>query len=256
MHFGEYIRGLREGRGMTVNQLAMYSGVSAAQISRIETGKRGVPKPETLKKIADALKAPYEELMAKAGYIENESIVTDFIDNAPNDIKELLSNPDVLSNLDQLLKDVFSLTSELIGLNNAEGMMKVLQKDGIELTEQQKEIANQITAEMIFDKLDLQAKLNMLKLFSFQIEEKKNRDIDTQHTEKSVDAILQDIVDDPDDFLFLDGYLQASEEEKKEIRRSWYLAKKHREAHDIKAAEAPSLFEITKEIEKKNKKQD
>lgn len=79
-------------------------------------------------------------------------------------------------------------------------------------------------------------------------------DKNEHQSSKSAKELLQEMVDDPDDFLFLDGYLQASEEEKKEIRRSWYLAKKHREAHDIKVAEAPSLFEITKDIEKKNEK--
>lgn len=61
---------MREKRHLTVNQLATYSGVSAAGISRIENGKRGVPKPATIKKLADALKIPYEELMQTAGYIE------------------------------------------------------------------------------------------------------------------------------------------------------------------------------------------
>lgn len=59
---------------MSVNQLAMYSGVSAAGISRIENGKRGVPKPLTIKKLARALKVPYEDLMLLAGYIEQEKV--------------------------------------------------------------------------------------------------------------------------------------------------------------------------------------
>lgn len=70
MEFGEQLRTLREERKLTVNQLAIYSGVSAAGISRIENGKRGVPKPATIKKLAEALKIPYEDLMKKAGYIE------------------------------------------------------------------------------------------------------------------------------------------------------------------------------------------
>lgn len=68
--FGEQLRALREERKLTVNQLATYSGVSAVSISRIENGKRGVPKPATIKKLAEALKIPYEGLMYKAGYIE------------------------------------------------------------------------------------------------------------------------------------------------------------------------------------------
>jgi repressor LexA len=67
--FGDYLKQVRQAKGMTINQLAMYSKISSAQLSRIENGKRGVPKPATIKKLSDALKVPYELLMGKAGYI-------------------------------------------------------------------------------------------------------------------------------------------------------------------------------------------
>lgn len=38
--FGERLKELREQRSLSVNQLAMYAGVSAAAISRIENGHR------------------------------------------------------------------------------------------------------------------------------------------------------------------------------------------------------------------------
>ncbi len=63
--FGKQLRELRRARKLTVNQLAVYSGVSSATISRIENGHRGIPKPATIKKLADTLKIPYEELMAR-----------------------------------------------------------------------------------------------------------------------------------------------------------------------------------------------
>jgi transcriptional regulator with XRE-family HTH domain len=69
--FGEYIKSLRLKKGLTINQLALYSGISSSQLSRIETGKRGIPKPTTIEKIADALKADYNALMKVAGYIEH-----------------------------------------------------------------------------------------------------------------------------------------------------------------------------------------
>ncbi|MGE6630088.1 helix-turn-helix domain-containing protein [Bacillus sp. NPDC077027] len=72
--FGEQLRVLRENKKMSVNQLAMYSGVSAAGISRIENGKRGVPKPSTIRKLALALKVPYEDLMLLAGHIEQDQV--------------------------------------------------------------------------------------------------------------------------------------------------------------------------------------
>lgn len=67
-HFGEILRDLRESKGMSVNQLAMYSRVSSGLISKIENKKRGTPKPETIEKLAKGLKVKYEELMLLAEY--------------------------------------------------------------------------------------------------------------------------------------------------------------------------------------------
>lgn len=67
--FGQELRALRRARKLTVNQLAVYSGISSATISKIENGKRGTPKPATIKKLAAVLKIPHENLMAAAGHI-------------------------------------------------------------------------------------------------------------------------------------------------------------------------------------------
>jgi HTH-type transcriptional regulator, competence development regulator len=95
---GAYIKRVRESKKLGVNQLAQYAGISAAQISRIENGKRENPKPETLAKLAKALKVDYDELMSKAGYInseekkETEDINTAFydFDNLTEEEKEHL----------------------------------------------------------------------------------------------------------------------------------------------------------------------
>lgn len=76
-HFGTYLRQLREQKKISINQLADVAGISNSQISRIENGLRGVPKPATIRKIADALAVPYEELMGKAGYLEQEFSVAE-----------------------------------------------------------------------------------------------------------------------------------------------------------------------------------
>lgn len=72
--FGEKLRSLREKRGLTLNQLAIYSEVSPALISKIENNKRGIPKPKTLEKLAKGLKMNYVELMNIAGYSEEEEL--------------------------------------------------------------------------------------------------------------------------------------------------------------------------------------
>lgn len=69
--FGEYIKKLRESRRLSINQLALNSGVSAAHISRIERGLRDVPHPDFIKKLARGLNVSYEELMGVAGYIDD-----------------------------------------------------------------------------------------------------------------------------------------------------------------------------------------
>ncbi|MDP9700646.1 Transcriptional regulator, contains XRE-family HTH domain [Paenibacillus polysaccharolyticus] len=68
--FGPYMKQLREQQGFSINQLAEAAGISNSQISRIENGVRGVPKPATIRKIADALAVPYSDMMKQAGYME------------------------------------------------------------------------------------------------------------------------------------------------------------------------------------------
>jgi transcriptional regulator with XRE-family HTH domain len=79
VEFGEYMKGLRETKGLTINQLAAAAGISGSQISRIENGLRGVPKPTTLRKIAEATGVPYEELMDHAGYLQEYALPSEEI---------------------------------------------------------------------------------------------------------------------------------------------------------------------------------
>jgi transcriptional regulator with XRE-family HTH domain len=73
---------------------------------------------------------------------------------------------------------------------------------------------------------------------------------DDRRRERTLDELLQEKIDDPDDYYFLDGYLEASEEEKKEIRRYWYDLKKQMKTHQVKESRSPSLYAITEEIKK------
>ncbi len=75
-------------------------------------------------------------------------------------------------------------------------------------------------------------------------------DDDGRLSEKTVDELLQAKIDDPDDYFFLDGYLEATEEEKKEIRRYWYELKRQMKEYKVKESRPPSLFEITEGIKK------
>ncbi len=100
--FGAYIKKIRESKNLTLNQVALYSEISAAQLSRIETGKRGVPKPTTIRKISEALKVDYEELMVKAGHIQT---VEDKVQHSLSEKDER----DIAKRMEKIKKD---LTSE------------------------------------------------------------------------------------------------------------------------------------------------
>ncbi|MFF9625412.1 helix-turn-helix domain-containing protein [Streptomyces griseosporeus] len=60
---GRLIRRKRIGLGHSVNRFAALAGISGAALSRIENGRRN-PRPETLKKITDALGCQIDEVMA------------------------------------------------------------------------------------------------------------------------------------------------------------------------------------------------
>jgi transcriptional regulator with XRE-family HTH domain len=68
--FGEYLKTLRKGTGLTQKELGDMAGFSNTEISRIESGDRQKPSPAILKAIAPCLGVAYEELMKQAGYLE------------------------------------------------------------------------------------------------------------------------------------------------------------------------------------------
>lgn len=63
MGIGEAIRYWRNRRAINQGELAEMVGISQNSLSRIETGEHR-PRNTTLRKIADALKVPVEDLTA------------------------------------------------------------------------------------------------------------------------------------------------------------------------------------------------
>ena len=105
MNIGEYIKKTRKERDMSQRDLAYASHLSNAEISRIESGFRKNPSPDTLKSIASALHIPAETLFEIAGFIEkkldpitadtinlNEYIcVSDLTENERADVKKYIA---------------------------------------------------------------------------------------------------------------------------------------------------------------------
>lgn len=68
-YFGEYLKNIRSEKGLSTRDIQKKTGISNSYISLIESGKKGTPSPDILKKLHKALNVSYEELMQVAGYI-------------------------------------------------------------------------------------------------------------------------------------------------------------------------------------------
>lgn len=66
---GEYLRNLRDARGVTLREVEEAADVSNAYLSQLEHGKITKPSPHILHSLAAVYRVPYETLMEKAGYI-------------------------------------------------------------------------------------------------------------------------------------------------------------------------------------------
>jgi len=69
---GYRIRETRAAQGLSLEQLARLTGISAPALSLIETGKRD-PRLTTLKRIADALRAPFATIIADGSHTAEPS---------------------------------------------------------------------------------------------------------------------------------------------------------------------------------------
>jgi len=70
--FGEFLKELRDKKGVTLKQVEEGTGMSNAYISQLETGtRRRLPAPDKLKALADYFNVTIKELLEKAGYVES-----------------------------------------------------------------------------------------------------------------------------------------------------------------------------------------
>lgn len=73
--FGDYLRELRESRGLTLREVEKIARVSNAYLSQIERDKRSIPNLKILMRLADAYGVSLEELVKAAEEASNEDSV-------------------------------------------------------------------------------------------------------------------------------------------------------------------------------------
>lgn len=69
---GGFVKREREARGWSRSKLARKMETSAAQVSRIESGKRPNPTPETIVRLARAFGCTIEDVFVGAGFAESD----------------------------------------------------------------------------------------------------------------------------------------------------------------------------------------
>ena len=74
--FGKYLKQLRGSK--STEQIKILTGVSKSYLSLLERGLRDIPSPDVLKKLSQAYKVDYMELMDKAGYLDSADIRAKF----------------------------------------------------------------------------------------------------------------------------------------------------------------------------------
>jgi len=72
--FGQYLTRKLHEHGLSQSQLSSLSGIADAHISRLSKEERGLPKIETLVKIARALKISLRQMLRELGYLEPDVV--------------------------------------------------------------------------------------------------------------------------------------------------------------------------------------
>jgi len=76
--FGEFLKKLREDRGLTLREVEKSAKISNAYLSQIERGQRGIPNIKILNRLADAYDISVIELVEAAkSELQDEEIETD-----------------------------------------------------------------------------------------------------------------------------------------------------------------------------------
>jgi transcriptional regulator with XRE-family HTH domain len=117
--FGDFLKRLRIKRGLSLRELARRSEVSQSYLSLVERGKRGVPTPEQLLKIAPHLNVDYLELMRAAEYIKDDLELT-------AEEKEFLKDIEEGAPLSQLMKYKPTIDEKEVTVNELEFAINII----------------------------------------------------------------------------------------------------------------------------------
>jgi len=71
VEFKTYLKNIRKEKNLSMRKVEELTGISQAYLSQIESGKRGTPTPNILKKLSKGLETDYIQLLQAAGYVND-----------------------------------------------------------------------------------------------------------------------------------------------------------------------------------------
>lgn len=75
-----FLKRLRMERGFTLRQAGLEMGINDAYLWQLENGKREIPRPDTLEKLAKGYGIPHDYLLTMVGYLKSQDEVFKGID--------------------------------------------------------------------------------------------------------------------------------------------------------------------------------
>lgn len=92
--FGQFLKSLREQKGVSLIDVEKATGISNAYLSQLETGsRRRLPMPERLRLLGNFYSVSMKELLEKAGYYEAKEIKETFKDQIDSDFLHVIHDP-------------------------------------------------------------------------------------------------------------------------------------------------------------------
>jgi transcriptional regulator with XRE-family HTH domain len=96
--FGQFLKSLREQKGVSLVDVEKATGISNAYLSQLETGaRRRLPPPDRLRMIADYYNVTGQELLKAAGYLDEKDVEETYEQKVDKLFTHIINNPDLKS---------------------------------------------------------------------------------------------------------------------------------------------------------------
>jgi HTH-type transcriptional regulator, competence development regulator len=93
-NFGQFLRSLRKRQGLSLRDAEKKCGVSNAYIAQLEKGDRPPPRPNILRKLAQAYNVTVRELLLRAGYLDEPEVTATDEERVEAAFQYAMADPD------------------------------------------------------------------------------------------------------------------------------------------------------------------